>query len=264
MSMKILLFLVPFFAVISSLILYKHNGKRDFLKFDVVQFIYAFVVAPILFVWLKTFIFLILQFDSDIVLSFNQIYVIETSFSVFFLYIYAFTVIHALTASFQRKVLRDPLWDIFEHSEYFHLWLSHLVMIIGSGILLLGASVVNLLIPFDVVMNKFTFYLVLFFGVILGIIAFFGAWLSDPKQEAHFMRIVKLSFAFFFLVEMIVYFVFDPTFSAHYIFYWATVVLFSSTVFCSLFFHKSERVRRWYDRFKFLGWGNNIQLFGKK
>lgn len=239
--MKILLVLVPFFALISSLILYRHTGKRDILRFDLVQFVYAFVVAPILFVWLKTFIFLLLQSDSNFNLSFNEIYVIETGFTVFFLYLYAFTVIHALTASFQRKKLKDPLWDIFEHSEYFHLWLTHLVMIVGSCLLLTGASIVNLVVPFNIALSKMSFYGMLAAGAILGVVVFFGAWLSDPKQEAQFMRIVKLNFAFFFLVEMVVYFIFDPTFSAQYGLYWMTVMVLSGTVFVHYFSTSQKR-----------------------
>lgn len=263
--MSILLLLIPILAVFSSVVIYKHNGKKEFLKFDLVQFIYAFVVAPILFVWMKTFIFFLLKSDTDLNLSFNQIYLVETGFSVFFLYIFAFVVIHSLTASFNRKRLQDPLWDVFHHSEYFHLWLTHLVMYLGGMLLFTVLAITNLIFPLMFFTNRFGFYLILSAGAVTGILAFFSVWLSDPKQEANFMRIMKLAFSFFFLTHVVIYFIFDPNFSAQYSLYWLSLMIFSSLVVCSLVFHKSKKALKWYEKLKFVDWGtNNVKLFGKK
>lgn len=263
--MSSLLLLIPIFAVVSSILIYKHNGKREFLKFDLVQFIYAFVISPVLFVWMKTFIFYLLKSDLELSLSFNQIYLIETGFSVLFLYIFAFVVIHSVTASFNRKKLVDPLWDVFHHSEYFHLWLTHLVMYVGGMILSTILAIINLISPLMFFANRFGFYVILFIGMMLGVLAFFGVWLSDPKQEANFMRIMKLAFALFFLIHILIYFIFDPNFSTQYSAYWLSLMLFSSATGCSLFFHKSQKALKWYEKLKFAGWGkNNVRLFNKK
>lgn len=259
-----LLFLIPILTAISGVLIYKHNGKKEFLKFDLVQFIYAFIFSPILFVWMKTFIYYLLKSDPDLNLSFNEIYVIETGFSVFFLYIFAFVVIHSVTASFNRKRLEDPLYDMFRHSEYFHLWLTHLVIYVGGMLLITIVSLTNLIVPLQFYSNRFGFYLLLLLGIITGVFTFFGVWLSDPKQKANFMRIMKLSFGFFWLIHIVVYFFFDPNFYTQYAVYWVSTMIFSSAVVCALFVHRSEKAIMWYERLKYFKWGDNIKLFGKK
>ena len=52
--------------MLSALALYRKNGRREILKFDVVQFWYAFVLVPVLFVWFKSFLFFTLRDELNL------------------------------------------------------------------------------------------------------------------------------------------------------------------------------------------------------
>src|SRR3989344_3589542 len=64
--MRWLIYLIPVLSVLSALALYHKSGKMEILKFDVVQFWYAFVLAPILFVWFKSFLFITLRDELNL------------------------------------------------------------------------------------------------------------------------------------------------------------------------------------------------------
>ena len=266
--MIFLLFLIPIAAFISSIILYRFNGKREFLRMDFVQFSYAFVYAPLLFVWMKSFLLLIMKNYLGTEVDFSTIFIIDTAFSVFFLYIYAFVVIHALTKSFNLKVYKDPLFDLFEHSEYYHLWLSHLVMFVGVMLIISVFSLANIFSPLDVQLDGYSFYAICALGGIAGAGAFLWFWLSDPKQEeANFSRVIKLFFGFFFMIQVTAFYIFDVPFKPEYVVFWFGMFFFTTTVIFSFFAYKSERAQGILERvsvgFKHKGWEFKKQLFEK-
>lgn len=246
--------------------MYPHNGKREFLKLDLVQFFYAFVIAPLLFIWLKTFLYVLLTTEINAGLSQLQIFMIDSGFSLICLYVFAFVVIHSLTATFNRKITRDPLYDIFAHSEFFHLWLSHLVMFGGGLAIITITAFFNIFFPLDMEIAKSLFYLLCFTGVVSGAGCFMIVWLSDPRQEgARFMRVMKLLFGIFFILYSVVYFIFTPSFNASQGLFWWSFSAVATLAAFSLFTYRSVRVYTLFERisnkFKHYKWGNNIQLF---
>ena len=234
-----LLFLIPVLAMASALGIYPKNGKREFLKFDVVQFFYAFILSPVLFIWIKSFLFFILRQELGLNLSLTGIFIWDTVFSVSFLFVYAFIVIHSLTKSFENKRYIDPLYDVFKHSETMHLWVSHTAIYFGAMALVSLLSIANIFFPVPWELNQLQFYSVLVFGFSIGGIGFSAIWLS--VFESKFLRVNKLLFGFFFLLHVIIYFWFDPTFKSTHMLYWMFFSAFTSLVLLSLFFERSER-----------------------
>ncbi|MBD3279599.1 MAG: hypothetical protein GF390_02710 [Candidatus Pacebacteria bacterium] len=261
--MQLLLLVIPSLAVVSAVLIYRHNGKKEVLKFDLVQFVYAFVLSPALFVWLKSFLFYLVKTDPELNFSSTQMYALDTSFSVLFMFVYAFIVIHSLTKSFNLKRKEDPLYDVFRHSEYFHLWLTHLVMYLGIMLIATVVSFTNLFLPLELETNRLGFYLLLLVGVFGGLGAFSGVWLSDP-EEANFLRIMKLASGLVFLLHVIVYFLIEPGFSIKYGFYWLTLMTFATAVFCFFFFHRSEKAKGLLEKFKHHKWEFKADIFKKK
>jgi hypothetical protein len=247
--MVIFLFLVPLLGALSTLWLYRHTGKKEFFKFDLVQFIYGFIVLPLLFVWLKSFLFVIMRRELEITLSVTELFIIDTFFSVLFLFVFAFVVIHSLTKTFSLKYERDPLYDIFEHSEYYHLWLSHVVMFGGIMAVISFLSVLNLWVPFEIALSKLQFYGVLLVGMVLGLVAYIGTRQAN-YGTGQFMRLMKLTFGLFFLIHVVAYLLFDPAFNAGFGFYWFTFMGFAMAVLCSFRFDRSERAVRLANKFK--------------
>lgn len=263
-----LLYSIPLFAVASAVFLYRLNGKKEFLKLDVVQFFYAFLMAPALFVWLKTFLFVILRTEINFRLSSNQLFVIDTLLSVVFLYVYGFVVIHALTKSFSLRRSRDPLYDIFAHSEFFHLWLTHLIVFVGSIVLIAAVATFNIFFPIELEAERWIFYILSFSGVLTGMIFFLITWLSDPKQDgANFMRLMKLLYGFYFLVHLVQYFIFSPPFTPKFGVYWWSFGASIGLALSSLFVYRSVRAQSLFERisqyFKHHTWEQRIQLFQK-
>lgn len=264
-----LLYLIPVFAIISAVLVYRLNGKRELLKLDLVQFFYAFILSPVLFIWLKTFLYFLLKVEANVTLSNGQLFLLDTIYSTFFLYVFAFIVIHSLTKSFNLRQTTDPLYNLFEHSEFFHLWLTHLIMYLGGMILLTILAIVNIWFPLEVTLSEGMFRLLFVSGFLSGFLMFMIVWLSDPKQErANFMRVMKLSFGFFFLIHIVLYFVFSPPFSPALGLYWWSLNAFTALVICSLFAYRSERALNFFEKMsdylKHHKWGDNIQLFNEK
>lgn len=261
--MNTLIVALPLMTIVGALGMYRLNGRRELFKFDLVQFVYAFVMSPLLFVWLKTVVFLLLRSDLDLRLSVNQLFMIDTVLSVIFMYLYAFVVIHSLTASFKLKLTKDPISDLFAISEYFHLWLSHIAMYLGLMLLTTGLALANLAYPLPIVMERHQWYLLLAGGLASGGISFAAIWLADPNQ-GQFLRLMKIALGLFAAILLGAYFIFEPPMRATYAVYWFFLTSYFSSVFFALLAHRSPRTRSWLDRLKHKhGWGKNISLFQK-
>jgi hypothetical protein len=264
--MEILFVVIPFLAMVSGLLLYRHIGKREILRLDMVQFFYAFVLTPALFVWSKSFLYYVVVGELGVRLSRAEMFIIDTVFSTVFLYTFAFIVIHSVTKSFSLRTATDPLYNLFQHSEYFHLWLSHLVLIIGSIAFVSIASFINAWFPLLLELPQPVFYIVCALGVAAGTVAYIGVLLADPKQhQTNLVRLVKLGFGITFLAHIMVYFIAAPSFSLSYGLYWWTFFLFGTTVVATLFSNRSERARTRMERitswFKHLHWDFRLQLW---
>lgn len=256
-------FLIPILAIISATFLYRHNGKREFLKFDFVQFIYAFVITPIFFVWIKSFVFLLLRSELDVRLTIGEIFVIDTILSTIGLYVTSFIVIHSLTKSFRLKLTKEPLHDLFEHSEYFHLWLTHIVSLGGMMVLFGLLAVLNALYPIELYQSKSWFYWFCSFASLIGVFGYVGMELSDP-QQGNFKRLMKLIASFVFVVLTFIYFWLSPKFNATHLIYWLVMIGFATMILCLLVLPRSKRMTALIHRFKHKkGWGDNIMVVKK-
>jgi len=242
--------IIPIFVFASAILMYRMTGKLQFLKLDLVQFLYAFVISPVFFIWLKSFIFFLLRSELDLRLTIGEIFTLDTIFSVVFLYIYAFVVIHSLTKTFDLHKKRNPLLDVYEMSEYFHLDYSHLGIYLSGALLLSVGAISNLFFPLELLHVKSVFYSLISMGLLTGVTIFTGLWMYE-SPEPKFMRWVKLIIGFFFLVFASIYFIFDPTFSTPYILYWAGFSIFTSLVFLSLFAESREEKKKFWQRLPF-------------
>lgn len=265
--MAIVLFLIPLFAILSGFLIYRHNGRRELLQLDLIQFCYAFILAPLFFMWAKTFVFFLLRSEANSVMSPGQLFIVDTAFTLFLFYMYAFVVMHALTKSFRLKTEKDPLYDLFHDSEYIHLWLTHIVTSIGMMLLLVILALVNVYFPMTFTMSKLGFYLVCASGVFLGSIGFVGLWLTDPRQDGRrYMRLMRLAIGVCFIILATAYFVADPSFNYHYALFWFVLFVFSTMLVWSFFTYRSLRVKGLFARFADKHkdtelWGVNPQLF---
>lgn len=254
--------LIPLLALVSGLLLYRHDGKREILRFDVVQFVYSFVIAPVLFIWIKSFFYFVLSKEIQPPLSPNNLFVIDTVLSTMALIIYAFVVIHSLTTSFNRKMYKDPLHDLFEHTEYFHLWFSHLTMYIGALLLFTILGIGNIFLPLGLELGKLQFYGLFLFSAVLGTIQFMMVWLSK-LDGGNFLRIMKLSFAFFFMIHVGAYFLYSPAFTGRMSVFWVSFGASFTTVLHSLFAVRFEALSRFFDKFKRPNWNVRYEVMDK-
>lgn len=268
MSLQIFLLLVPILTFGSALVLYRFTGRKQFFKLDSIQFFYAFILSPVFFIWAKTLFFTLIRNELAIALSQNEIFVLDTIFTTLLLYIFAFVVIHSLTKTFNLRTSDDPLYDIFYHSEYFHLWVTHLVMFGGLMTVLSVFAIANIFFPLNITVGTSVFRAIVATGVLGGTIGFLGIWLSDPQQARNFMRVMKLLFGVFFIIHVAFYFMFNPTFSSAYVLYWWSVFAYATMVSYSLFAYKSTRVQTFITKisnsFKHKEWEFRLQLFGEK
>ncbi len=241
----VVLFLVPTFAILSALYLYRHTGKKEILRFDLVQFLYAFVLTPIVYVWLKSFLFVFLVQELNLHLSVTDLFIADTALTVVFLFVFAFLVIHSLTKSFELKRHRDPFYDIFQHSEFFHLLTSHVVLYVGMVILLSIISTVNVFIPLQIVNNMIVFYAALIFGFLIGIVIYIGILLTDDVFDVKYPRFemfVEITYITFFLFNIAIYFFYRPGFNLPHVMYWFAFMILGGFITGSLVLDRSERV----------------------
>lgn len=262
-----MLYVIPILTILSGFFIYRHNGKKEVFSLDLVQFFYTFLLAPLFFVWAKSFVYFLMRSELGLDLSPGQIFTIDTALTVSMLYVYAFIVMHSLTKSFRLKVEQDPFYDLFGHSEYIHLWLSHIVMAIGGMMLFFVIGFVNVFFPLEWRLNPHIFYLLCFGGVITGSVAFLGLLLTDPKQEGRrYMRLMKLAIGMFFLFQITIYFLADPDFNSAYGMFWFNFFAFTTMLVWSFFTYRSSRIKSWFDRITHANkdtdlWGMNTQLF---
>lgn len=229
-----LIILLPLLLFI-SLYLYRFDGKRQLLRFDLIQFLYAFVVLPLVYLWFKTFIFLLLKNQVQTELSVNDLFIIDTVISLIFLFISSFVVIHSLTKSFNLQRQQDPLFDLYELSEYFHLTFSHFV-IYGGGLLIMTLiSTTNIFLPLATT-SAGLLYAALGLGVLAGCFSFMSVG-NYRAATRSFRRIMKLFYSIGFIIHALIYFIFDPRFTPAYGLYWAVFSMFMTLVLLTLFVH---------------------------
>ena len=250
----LILFLIPTLAILSALYLYQHTGKKEILKFDLVQFVYAFVLLPIVYVWLKSFLFVFLVRELNLHLSVTDIFIADTAYTIIFLYVFAFSVIHSLTKSFELKRSRDPFYDIFQHSEFFHLIPSHTALYVGSAILFSILSSANVFIPLSITPNVIGFYLAIILGLLFGIGVNIGLVLTDGPFETKYPRFemfVELIYTAFFIIHVGLYFYIRPSFNLREIMYWFVFMILAGFILSSLLLERSERVLNFFQRFHY-------------
>lgn len=262
----ILLIIVPILTVLLGMLIYRFQGKnREVFSLDFVQFIYLFLMAPTLFVWLKTFLFYLLRNELDYSLSINELFVIDTIFTVIAVFVMAAISIHSLTKTFWIKRHHNPEFDIYHLSEYFHLWWSHIIIWGGAMLLISFVALTNVFAPLEIDISKGLFFFFQIMGVISGLLFFLAIWMSDPGQ-GNFMRLMKLLLVLFATVHIAFYFLFEPRFSAQFVLYWVSLSLFVSAASIGGLFEKHEKLS-WFRKIMLhSGWGNNkgIDIFKRK
>lgn len=217
--MKVVIGLIPILAILAGVLVYNHNGKKEILRFDMVQFFYAFILMPTAYIWFKGFIFILLKNELGNAISQNELFFWDTAYSVFFLFLSAFAVIHSLTKSFELKRKKDPLYDLFEHSEYYHLWFSHTSLFVGVMILATLIAILNIWMDFSLIIPKMVFYLILLTTPITAAIIF-KVFLIADFGDFRFLKLMKLFVGIFFLIHGILFIWFEPSFSGEKIMYW--------------------------------------------
>lgn len=254
--------LIAIFASIFGLLIYRYNGGKQIFRLDFVQFMYLAVFSPLLFVWAKSFLFFVLRSELSFNLSINELFIIDTIFSVLCFFTFSSVAIHSLTKTFWLKRRSNPKFDLYYLSEYFHLWWSHIVMFLGGMILIVFISMANLYAPFVGIYSKTQLYSTIAAGLFMGLISFYIIWNSDPGQGG-FMRIMKMASGLFFSLHVVLYFIFEPSFKQEYAAFWLAMSMFLSLTMCSAVFEKSEKAESIRDWFLHAGWGDNINIFKK-
>lgn len=269
-DMSIFLYVIPLLALISGAYIYRHNGKFEIFNLDLVQFFYTFLLAPLLFIWGKSFMYVLLQAELGNRISQTQLFLIDSGFTVVMLYVYAFLVMHSLTKTFRLRSERDPLYDLFHHSEYIHLWLSHIVVVIGVLTFFCIIGAVNIFFPLNWQFADIVFYSLCVGGFLAGCITFLAIALTDPKQEGRrYMRLMKVVIGLFFLLMISAAFVWTPEFSGVHGMFWFMFTLFTTLFIWALITYSSSKINSWFAGVTHANkdtdfWGINTQLFSKK
>lgn len=262
--MKIFLLLIPLITLAIGLLIYRfQNKKKEVLKLDLVQFVYLFLIAPTMFIWMKSFIFYILSQEIDPKLSSTNLFVIDSVYSVLSFVVIAAIAIHSLTKTFWIKRHNDPEFDIYHLSEYFHLWWTHIIMWGGLMVLGIFMSILNIIVPIQIaIFSKIQFYSLFGVGFLVGFAFFMSIWNSDSKQ-GNYMRLMKLLLAFTLLIHVVIFFVFDPIFNITKGVYWFMLATFSSSVFAAATFEKHDKTNKIKEFLLHAGWGDNkgIDIF---
>ena len=237
--MKTVFILFPFILLISGLSIFRFSGKKDLMKMDVVQFFYAFVLAPTIFIWLKTIVFINLRKTFGVFLDVEDAFVVDTILTIFALYINSFVVIHSLTKSFHLKKLKDPEFDLHSHSEYFHLWLSHFVIYSGGLLLMLFLAGLNVRYPIYTVESMRGLTMGILSGVVLGFIYIASLKNYVVPDQKKFDKVIKVQLIAYGALLLFAYFTGQLEMSPQYLMYWCSFMFFISAGIFSLFARKS-------------------------
>jgi hypothetical protein len=225
--MIIYLLVIPILVIFVALYLYQHTGKKEFFKLDVIQLFYTFVVAPMVYVWLKTFIFLMLQENLINGIGYKQFFIYDTIFSLVLIFLYALVVMHSLTKTFAIQKNKDELYDIFEHSEFFHLSFSHVGIYIGLVIVFLIFGILNAFFPLPF-SNFLLFELVIIIvGCGLGLVNYLLQY-GYKCYSSLFYKLMKMIVGMWVSTMIGSYFLMEIPFSIDYSIYW--IVTFASLV----------------------------------
>lgn len=229
--------------------IYRHNGKKEIFRVDLVQFIYGFVLGPVAYIWLKTFLFFNLRNELGISLSIDQLFLVDSIFSVFMIYLLMTNAIHSLTKTFNLRKERDPEFDLFHLSEYFHLWLTHIVIYGGFILLFVLLAAVNFFIPFTLHLTKVAVWGFSVVSFILGMIWSVAVLTFDPKQSTdNFIRFFKLMSGAFFSILVTVYFVLDPEYSPRFLGFWISISVGFGMVSGFMTFNRSRKMKKFLLR----------------
>lgn len=244
------LVLLPVAMILGSLFAYRFNGRREILRFDLVQFLYAFILTPVIFVWGKVLLFLLVKNGLNTGASEMTYLWLDSVFSLVFLYVFGFELLHSLTKSVSLQVSRDPLYDIFHHLEYFHLWLTHLIVFGGGLLIMTILGTANVFFPLDLQLTQAVFYAILATGLLTGSLIFLGIWLSDPRQEEgfHFMRIMKILVGCLFILHVVAYFLFQPRLQSTEVVFWWSALNFTALVIGAFLSYRSRRAKNWLEK----------------
>src|SRR5690606_31295402 len=136
-------------------------------------------------------------------------FVIDTAISLLFFFLSSFVVIHSLTKSFNLKREQDPLYDLHELSEYFHLTLSHFVMFGGGLAVLLFVSLLNVIIPLPIEPNRTFLYSILLMGSLVGFCIYITV-VNYRVATRKFRRIMKFFYGLGFSINVVSYLIFNP------------------------------------------------------
>jgi hypothetical protein len=254
--MIVLLALVPILAIMAGLLLYTQSGKKEILRFDLVQFFNTFILLPVVYVWFKSFLYFLLQTEFSELITQASLLFWDTLYSVLFLFLYAFMVVHSLTKSFQLKRDKDPLYDLFEHSEYYHLWVTHtIIFVVGMFIALLLAAL-NAWIDLPWSLSTSQFYIILIAGLITAGLVF-KAFLISDFGDWRFVKLMKLFSGIFLVLHIGVYAIFEPSFTGEKAMFWYQLITFFGLTTIGLL-HESEPTplpvhRRIKNKFSWLG-----------
>lgn len=236
----IILGLLPVLILVSSVVMYRFSGKREIFKMDMTQFLYTFILGPVAYVWMKSFLFFLLRNELNLALTIGEYLRIDTLFSVLFLFLYAFVVIHSLTKSFHLATEKDDVYDFFAKSEYFHMDFSHYGIFLGIILLGLLLGLANLFFPFpSQVIAKTSFYGVLIFSALVGLLAQTGLYYYR-SNNTHFLRLMKFFLGLGFMILAMGYIILEPNFNSLYLVYWSLLSTTVSMVAVSLFSEQKE------------------------
>jgi hypothetical protein len=252
--MNLLMFsLLTIFLIFGGIFLYRFDGRRTLFNIDFVQFVYAFLILPLMFVVLKVFVY---QNLSELaILTPRQLFAVDTLFSVLFLYLAAAKTVHAVTKSFSLKVKNSPGFDIFQLSEYLHMWWSHIAMYVLALCILSFVGLTNLLFPFvESELTRQGFWGSLLFGSVGGLFLYIIIW-NTKLSRGNFLNFMKFLFGIFFALQAIAYVRLRPSFSSEYLVFWMMFALFLTTVLCSFFLERSRRAQKWRKFFQPSHWG---------
>lgn len=252
--MNLLVFsLVTIFLVFGGIFLYRFDGRRTVFNIDFVQFVYAFLILPLMFVAMKVFLY---QTLSELaILTQRQLFAVDTLLSVLFLYLAAAKAVHAVTKSFSLKVKSTPGFDLFQLSEYLHMWWSHILMYVLALCIFTLFSLSNLVFPLvESDLTRQGFLGSLLFGSIAGLFLYTIIW-NTKLSRGNFLNFMKFVFGIFFALHAVAYVRMRPGFSSEFLVFWMMFSLFLTTVLCSFLLERSRKAQKWRAFFQPSHWG---------